>query len=245
MFKKTALIVIFVVFVISAGHCSTSTWLMKKKLSIVIDDMGYDKNLAYKFLSLNMPLAYSFLPDATYSTQLSNRFGERGYTVMIHMPSEPIDYPKDNPGKNAIYTTTSREKTFYLLNRAYENVHYAMGLNNHMGSKILQDKRHLDYIMEFLKTKHLFFIDSATIADSLGCKEAKKFDILCARRRVFLDNIKNVNYIKGQIELAVKMLKKRNSVVAIGHCSEATYEALREEKKLLKPYIIDVEYIVQ
>lgn len=118
--------------------------------------MGYNKALSYRFLSLNLPLAYSFLPDAPYTTELSNLFDKNGYTVMIHMSSEPLDYPKDNPGKNAIYVNTPKKRTMFLLNRAYKKIPAAIGLNNHMGSRILLDKRHLDYIMEFLKRNHLF-----------------------------------------------------------------------------------------
>lgn len=243
--KKIVLFFSIFFAVASLSEAATSTWLLKKKLSIVIDDMGYNKKLTLKFASLNLPLAYSFLPDAVFSTVLSNRLYEKGYTVMIHMPSQPIDYPKDDPGKNAIYTNTSKERTLFLLNRAYKKVPHAAGLNNHMGSAILLDKRHLDYIMEFLRKNRLFFVDSATIQHSLGCREAGKFKVLCAKREVFLDNKKDIDYIKHQINIAIEMLKKRNEVLAIGHCNRVTYEAIKEMREKLKPYLVSVEYIVR
>ena len=245
MSKKIVLFFSIFFAVACISEAATSTWLLRKKLSIVIDDMGYNRQLALKFASLNLPLAYSFLPDATFSTVLSNQLYNKGYTVMIHMPSQPIDYPKDDPGKNAIYTNTSKKRTQFLLNRAYRKVPHATGLNNHMGSAILLDKQHLDYIMEFLRNNHLFFVDSATIQHSLGCHEADKFRVLCAKREVFLDNKKNVNYIKHQINIAINMLNKRNEVLAIGHCNYATYEAIKAMKNKLKPYLVSVEYIVR
>ncbi len=246
MQKKVALLLfVFAFLFIQNSNASISLWLKEKKLAVVIDDMGYDKKLAYKFLSLNLPITYSFLPDAEYSKELSNDFGFRGYTVMIHMPSEPVNYPIENPGKYAVYTSQTKKQTMAVLNRAYTIVRHTMGLNNHMGSRILQDVTHLDYIMEFLKDKHLFFIDSVTISSSIGCKEARKFGVLCAKRDVFLDNKKDVNYIKIQIKKALALLKKKDSVVAIGHCNEETYEALKEMKNKIKPYIVSVEYIVR
>ncbi len=227
------------------AHSATSRWVLKKKLAIIIDDMGYDKYVSDKFLSLHLPLAYSFLPDAPLTRELAKKFDKKGYTVMIHMPSQPIDYPKDNPGKNAIYITTSKKRTMFLLKRAYRIIPEAMGLNNHMGSRILQDKTHLDYIMEFLKSNHLFFVDSATIQNSLGCSEARKFNVLCAKRRVFLDNIKDVKYIEHQLKEALKMLKVRNDVVAIGHCNIATYRAIKKMSARLKPYLTDIEYVIK
>ncbi len=245
MHKTKVVILLFFVFISIRADASISLWLQSKKLAIVIDDMGYDKKLAYKFLSLHLPLTYSFLPDAEYSKELSEEFGFRGYTVMIHMPSEPLNYPKENPGIYAIYTHMTKKQTMAVLERAYKLVRHTVGLNNHMGSKILTNKKHLDYIMEFLKKKHLFFIDSLTINNSLGCKEARKFHVLCAKRDVFLDNKKDVNYIIGQLKKALRLLKKVDAVVAIGHCNKETYLALKEMKDKLKPYLVSVEYVVK
>jgi len=247
MSKK--IVVVFALFFtflfLAEAHAATSTWILKKKLSIIIDDMGYDSFIADKFMSLHLPLAFSFLPDAPLTPKLAREFDKKGYTVMIHMPSQPLDYPKDNPGKNAIYITTSKKRTMFLLRRAFKKIPEAIGLNNHMGSRILLDKTHLDYIMEFLRANHLFFVDSATVKNSLGCVEARKFNVLCARRRVFLDNKKNVVYIKHQLNVALEMLKRRNSVVAIGHCNIDTYRAIREMSARLRPYLVDIEYVIK
>ncbi len=240
-----SILTLLVVFVVFRAEGATSRYLLHKRLAIIIDDMGYDKKLAMKFASLDLPITFSFLPDAPFSRELSDYMGKRGYAIMIHMPSEPLDYPKDNPGRYAIYTTTSKKRTFYLLERAYKKIRWAIGLNNHMGSRILKDRRHLDYIMEFLRQKHMFFVDSATVKHSLGCVEARRFNVLCIKRRVFLDNKKSIPYIEHQIELAIKMLGKRDDVVAIGHCNIETYRALRRMERRLKPYLIGVEYLVK
>ncbi|WP_025209046.1 divergent polysaccharide deacetylase family protein [Hippea sp. KM1] len=244
--KAIPIAVAFVILFIQTAFAASSLFLLKqKKLAIVIDDMGYDVALARRFKSLNMPLAFAFLPDAPFSGELSRDFSKNGFVVMIHMPSQPLDYPKDNPGKHAIYLWTSKADTLKLLNWAYKRIPNAMGLNNHMGSAILRDKPHMDYIMEFLKEHGLFFIDSATVKDSIGCAEAKKFGVMCARRRVFIDNKKDVLYIKGQLRRALAMLKKRNDVVAIGHCNEKTYEALFQMRKQLKPYLVSVVFVLK
>ncbi len=247
MSKKIAFIVFcfFFIFEPFLAHSATSRWILRKKLAIIIDDMGYNEYVADKFLSLNLPLAFSFLPDAPFTPELARKFDNKGYTVMIHMPSQPLDYPKNNPGKNAIYVNTSKERTMFLLNRALKKIPEAIGLNNHMGSRILLDKKHLDYIMEFLRRNHLFFVDSATVKNSLGCTEAERFNVLCAKRQVFLDNKKNIPYIKHQLNEALKMLKFRNSVVAIGHCNIETYRAIKEFAQRLKPYLVDIEYVIK
>jgi len=161
------------------------------------------------------------------------------------MPSQPEDYPVHNPGADAIFLWTSKKDTFKKLEEAYKIIPTALGLNNHMGSAILRDKRHLDYIMEFLKEKNLFFVDSATVKDSLGCVEAERYNVPCAKREVFLDDIKKVSYIKGQIRIALAMLKRRNEVLAIGHCNEETYKALYQMRNILKRYMVPVIFVLR
>ncbi len=245
MLKKIGLTLLALFFSIHCFGASSLYLLKKKKLAIVIDDMGYNVELAHKFEDLGLPLAFSFLPYAPYTRSLSIEASKKGFVVMIHMPSQPEDYPKDNPGSDAIFLWTPKNETFKHLEEAYKIIPTALGLNNHMGSAILRDSKHLDYIMEFLKEHNLFFVDSVTVKDSLGCVEAEKFNVPCARRRVFLDDIKQVGYIKGQIEVALRMLKRYNDILAIGHCNEKTYEALHEMSGVLKKYMVPVIFVLK
>jgi len=246
MYKKAAIISLCLIFFnFYSVYSASSTLIFKKRLAIIIDDMGYSKKEAKEFASLNIPLAYSFLPDAIYTKILSKMLADEGYTIMVHMPSEPLDYPKDNPGKNAIYINNSKKRTEYLLERAKRSIYHPIGLNNHMGSRILEDKNQMDYIMEFLKKYNMFFVDSETTPRSVGTKEAEKFKVPAAKRIVFLDNKKNVQYIEGQINKAVLLLKRHNSVVAVGHCNEKTYEALKQRLEYIKPYVVDIKYLVR
>ncbi len=245
MLKKIGLILLALLFSVHSFAASSLYLLKKKKLAIVIDDMGYNIGLTHKFENLGLPLAFSFLPYAPYTHELSLEASKKGFVVMIHMPSQPKDYPINNPGNDAIFLWTSKDETFKHLQEAYKIIPTALGLNNHMGSAILRDPTHLDYIMEFLKEHNLFFVDSATVRDSLGCLEAEKFNVPCAKREVFLDDVKQVGYIKGQIRRALNLLKKQDSVLAIGHCNEKTFEALYEMRSVLKKYTVPVIFVLK
>ncbi len=246
MLKKTGLVLLTLLFLSTTAFSGSSLYFFKKKrLAIVIDDMGYNINLTHKFESLGLPLAFSFLPYAPFSHTLSKEASDKGFVVMIHMPSQPEDYPLHNPGKDAIFLWSSKSDTINKLKEAYRVIPTALGLNNHMGSAILRDRKHLDYIMEFLKENNLFFVDSATVKDSFGCAEAIKFKVPCARRNVFLDNFKRVPYIKGQIREALRLLKTRDDVLAIGHCNVKTYEALYEMRRILKKYTVPVIFVLR
>ncbi len=246
MLKKIGLVFLALFVIANSSFSASSLYLLKKKkLAIVIDDMGYDEQLTHKFEKMGLPFAFAFLPYAPYSHDLSSEASRKGFVVMIHMPSQPEDYPIHNPGGFAIFLWSTKEETFKNLKRAYNIIPSALGLNNHMGSAILRDVTHLDYIMEFLKKNNLFFVDSATVKDSLGCQEAIKYSVPCAKRMVFLDNVKRVGYIKGQIRRAIFLLKHRNNILAIGHCNKKTYEALLQMRGILRKYMVPVIFVLR
>ncbi len=240
----TALLLLWVLLG-GSTHGATASWLFNRKLSIIIDDMGYNEILAHRFISLRLPLDFSFLPDAPYSPSLSKKFCKMGFTVMIHMPSQPLSYPGTNPGKDAIYVNTPPQKVWKLLRRAKRKLPCASGLDNHEGSRLLQDRKQMSIIMMFLRKHHMFFVDSMTTPKSIGAAEAKKYHVPYAVRLVFLDDYKNVKYITEQINKAIALLSKYNSVVAIGHCNWPMYEALKKNRKKLEKYMIDVKYVLR
>ncbi len=55
------------------------------------------------FCSLNSNVTFAILPDQRYSKLVMNKAAETGHETIIHIPMEPVSYPKDNPGANAIY----------------------------------------------------------------------------------------------------------------------------------------------
>ncbi len=202
--------------------------VFKGKISIIIDDVGYDERLALMFARLNIPLVFSCLPYAPHTGKIANKLHEMGYTVMLHMPCEPIQHPFHGLGPGALFVDASEEEITKRLEKAYKNVPFAEGLNVHQGSQFSQSADKMDVMMRFLKQKSLFFVDSMTTPHSIGYLEAEDEGIPFAKRDVFLDNVKDVSYIKKQLNNALYTARKKGRVVAIAHCNKITYKALRE-----------------
>ncbi|MCD6223412.1 MAG: divergent polysaccharide deacetylase family protein [Deltaproteobacteria bacterium] len=200
----------------------------KGKISIIIDDVGYNEKLVLKFVQLNIPLAFSCLPYASHTKEIAKKLHKMGYTVMLHMPCEPIDRPFHGLGPGALFVDADKEEIIERLEKAYQNVPFAEGLDIHEGSKFSQRIDKMDIMMQFLKKKSLFFVDSFTTPHSVGYLEAEYEEIPFAKRDVFLDNIKDISCIKEQLNKALYIARKKGQVVAIAHCNKVTYKALEE-----------------
>ena len=64
----------------------------------------------------------------------------------------------------------------------------AVGVNNHEGSLLTENREAMTFLMAELKARDLFFLDSLTSPKSLAYATAKEFGVRTNRRDVFLDN---------------------------------------------------------
>ena len=204
------------------------------QIAIIIDDIGYDKNLAMGLLNLDKNITFSILPFSPAGTQLAHSLSAKGAELMLHLPMEPTQYPKVNPGPGALFSSMSPDELLDQLRKDIHAVPGTVGANNHMGSRLTADSDKMNQIFTILKKNHLFFIDSRTSPESKCEQSARMFQLKFSHRDVFLDNFQNVEYISGQIEKLIKQAQAHGSAIGIGHPHQATLDALKRELPKLK-----------
>ncbi|NWH06538.1 divergent polysaccharide deacetylase family protein [Desulfobacter latus] len=199
------------------------------RIAIIIDDIGYDKNLAMGLLNIDKNITFAILPFSPAGTQLAHSLSAEGAELMLHLPMEPTQYPKINPGPGALLSSMSPDELLTQLRKDIHAVPGTVGANNHMGSRLTADSDKMNQIFTVLKQENLFFVDSRTSAESKGEQSARMFQLKFSHRDVFLDNFQDVEYISGQIEKLIKQAKDHGSAIGIGHPHQATLDALRRE----------------
>ncbi len=225
------------------------------KIAIILDDVGYSINgTLKKLLQIQIPLTFSVIPGLKYSKEIASMAHEKGVEIMLHMPMEYCGNSKITkedelyqtnhnmkPYKYAILTGMSKEEVEQEIEGVINDVPYAVGLNNHMGSKATADEVVMSYVLDKIKTKNLYFIDSVTTEQSVAYKLAKRKGILTNKRSVFLDNINNVEYVKERISELIYRAKRDGYAIGIGHATKGvTADALIEMIPKLKEYGIEV-----
>ncbi len=195
------------------------------KIAIIIDDMGHHEKLGDQLLDLDVNLTFSFLPYAPFTKVQVEKAHAKNREILIHLPMEAQDKTWD-PGPNALYLADSPEKQRLAIEMNLAAVPYALGVNNHMGSRYTEDREAMRLVLEELKKRNLFFIDSFTTAQSVAMEEARKLGIKTARRHVFLDNIHTQENICRQLEKLITLAKQQGWAIGIGHPNKETLLAL-------------------
>jgi polysaccharide deacetylase 2 family uncharacterized protein YibQ len=122
-----------------------------------------------------------------------------------------------------------KEQVQHAVAGMLATVPFAVGANNHEGSRATSDPQLMGELMPALREKNLFFIDSRTSAQTVAYQIAQRDGIRSAYRKVFLDDTPTREVVLGQIQLAERDAQRDGWAIAIGHPHPATIAALREE----------------
>ncbi|MCW7754026.1 divergent polysaccharide deacetylase family protein [Desulfobotulus sp. H1] len=200
----------------------------KPVIAIIIDDIGYDRAIAEELMALDIPLTFSVLPHSPYGVRIANRVHEKGHEVMLHLPMEPVEYPRINPGPGGLLLAMEPDELLGILDVNLAAIPHIRGVNNHMGSGLTQSESHINQIFTILKKKDLFFIDSRTAAKSRCRSAARLFQLPFAERDVFLDHIQHKDAVDRELSRLFRIADKHGSALGIGHPHRVTLEGLRK-----------------
>lgn len=198
------------------------------KVVIIIDDIGYDPLIAQKFLQLDLNLTFSIIPHTPFQKKIAEAARKKGRELMVHLPMEPNEYPRIDPGPGALLTSMSPDCLIGQLRKNLDAIPDAVGVNSHMGSRLTSESTRIYQIFSILKKRNLFFIDSFTTPNSVCKSSARLLKLPFAQRDVFIDHRQEIPFIRNQILHLVKIAQKHGEAVGIAHPYNITLDVLEE-----------------
>lgn len=198
------------------------------RVAIIVDDLGADLPFLRELLALKMNLTVAVLPDLPHSAESARLAHAAGQEILLHIPMEPRNYPAAKPGREPLLVKLPAEEIRRRLSSYFETVPYAVGGNNHMGSRYTEDREGMAVVLALLKERGMFFVDSRTTAQTVAIEEAIKVATPNAERDVFLDNEAEIGAIREQMHELVRIAREKGSAIGIGHPHPATLQALKE-----------------
>ena len=218
------------IIILRSGSSSFKVILLPFKepmVSLIVDDLGEDLNLAYHFMALGEPLTFSILPLRRHSQEIALKASRRGFEVLLHIPMEPKAYPLNDPGTEALMLSMDKEEIRQKVKSFIKAMPQAQGANNHMGSRFMEDPEMVRVVLETLGEEGLFFLDSLTTPNSAAEFEAKKLGLPFYKRDVFLDNAETTeDFLKAWEEL-IKIAKRKGQAIGICHPNRSTLTGLK------------------
>jgi hypothetical protein len=199
------------------------------RVALVIDDLGYAApELVARLCAQSIPFDVAVLPYQEFTSQSAEIAHARGKEVMLHLPMEPRGYPAPgkNPGPDAILFDLTEAQVRERVRKAMAAIPFRKGVNNHMGSRITPDQARMTWVLEEIKAKQCFFVDSRTEKDSVAFDVARDLAVPTIQRKIFLDDDKDPAAITRQWQKTLALAQSQHQVLVIGHIYPETIATL-------------------
>ncbi|WP_426249476.1 divergent polysaccharide deacetylase family protein [Paenibacillus pabuli] len=204
----------------ASGHTSSEApadQSQLKRMAIIIDDAGNDMKGTAEILATPVKLTLAVMPFLPTTKKDAIAAHEKGMDVIVHMPMEPNKGRPEWLGPGAITSKLTDEEVRARVEKAIDEVPYAVGMNNHMGSKITSDKRIMSIVLDVCQERGLFFVDSRTNFRSVVGEMAVTKNMPPVGNDIFLDDHNSKQHIRKQMDLAAKRALDKDVCVVIGH----------------------------
>ncbi|MGB5985043.1 MAG: divergent polysaccharide deacetylase family protein [Desulfobacterales bacterium] len=207
------------------GPASGSRSPVQPGIALIIDDIGYSYRRADLFLSLNLPLTFSVLPQLPKSGNLARTIQEQGHEIMLHQPMEPVNRRLD-PGPGALFVEDSADRIVDTMEANIDALTLAAGVNNHMGSRFTACSGKIEPALEVIKAHGLYFVDSVTSQRSVAHRTARQMGLSAGYNRYFIDPVIRESFIYSRLVQLETAALSKGQVIGIGHPHPSTARAL-------------------
>lgn len=194
-------------------------------VSIIIDDLGNSLAHGRRVIALPAPIALAILPHTAYSATLATEAQHARKEVLLHLPMQPL--ADADPGPGAVEIGMPARELDLTLEYNLRTVPHAIGVNNHMGSRMTQDAGAMRALLDALRARgNLFFLDSRTGAHSTVARVGHERGVPILARDVFLDHDLDRGAIRARLSELVAIARRRGHAIGIGHPHTQTFAAL-------------------
>jgi len=217
------------------GHAAKPVLPRQKQIFLVIDDAGLALEETQQFLHIPVPMTIAVLPHLKQTRAVCAaiaRYDDK--EIILHQPMEAYSSDVD-PGEGAIYNTTDPAAIPSILTRNLASVRGAVGVNNHMGSRVTENPVLIRQVLRYCRENGLFFLDSKTAYNSVVPLVARQEHIHLEQRDSFLDIQHDRAYVRKMWGQAVAKANRNGYAIVIGHIwSVETAAAIRDSYQTLE-----------
>ena len=206
-------------------------------ISIIIDDIGYRLHEDLRAIGLPGQVAFAIMPHSPHAGKMSALANELGKDVLLHLPMQATANEKNRfLGPGALTLEMTHAEFVQALDANLASVPHATGVNNHMGSLLTRHPGHMGWLMESLKSRKKYYLDSVTSNQSVAFSMARELQVPHLKRDVFLDNSQRDEDIEAQFKELIAVARRKGLAIGIGHPYPETMTVLSRNLLLLDNY---------
>ncbi len=188
------------------------------RIALLVGGMGLAPQATESAIaSLPGAVTLGFAPYGADLARETARAREAGHEVVLQIPMEPFDFPRNNPGPHTLLTGAGKAANVDNLTWLMSRFTGYAGVANFLGGKLTADAKALTPVLREIATRGLYYVDDGTSAQSLAVTLAPGQALAAARADVVLDTTAEPEAIEAAFARLAAIARDKG--VAIGVAS--------------------------
>lgn len=198
------------------------------RVAVIIDNLGARRDVFDPLRDIRRPLTVAVLPGLPLSEWTAREAAQAGMEVILDLPMEPYRFPEVDPGPGALLMAMGPQELQAQVGAHLASVPGAVGVTNHMGSRMTEDRTRMRTVLEVLAGRRLFLVDGLASNLSVAYDEAKALGLRAGRRQILVDHAAGEAGDREKWDDVAGWAERRGEVIVIAHGHPLTARLLRE-----------------
>ena len=207
----------------------------KPRIALIISNLGLSDTYtkaALELLPEDITLSFSHVAPRLKNWVREAR--QKGHEILLDIPMEPIGFPKNDPGRATLLTSSNEVENLNRLEHIMKQAGGYVGLLGTLGTKFMLHSETFLPVLRSIKQRGLIYVDSRSTSRSLGPELASSIQLPKAFNNVFVDKEPSQEKIKNKLDELERIALKRRFAVGIAQPLPITIEILSQWTKGLK-----------
>ncbi|OUS12215.1 hypothetical protein A9Q97_06405 [Rhodospirillales bacterium 47_12_T64] len=200
----------------------------RPKIALVLTGLGLSRAATEAAIrQLPSTITLSFTPYARDLESWIALARSHHHEVLLDLPMEPLSYPSDDPGPQALLTGRQPEGNInnlaWIANRGSGYV----GMSVYMGDRFVTSERQMKPVMEYFKDHGLLFLDNGRNKESLAVSLGSQYGVPVAVNQRAIDEAQlSRAAIDSRLAQVERIALKNGYAIATGRPYPVTLERI-------------------
>ncbi len=211
------------------------------RVVIIIGGLGISQSSTQTALQkLHPNVTLAFAPYGNSLKRWMQDARKKGHELLLQLPMEPIDYPKNNPGPHTLKADANLQENIANLHWAMSRITNYVGVMNYLGNKLLAQPASLSPIFSEISERGLLFVEDGTVRNSVAQGVAVKELVPYAKGNILLDNVRSRSAIAEKLVKLAEQAKRTGMAIGVGNAFPDTIDLVAQFAQQAKQNGIEI-----
>jgi polysaccharide deacetylase 2 family uncharacterized protein YibQ len=199
----------------------------RPRIALVVGGLGLAERATESTIStLPGEVTLGFAP---YGSDLSRKTAlarGAGHEVVLQIPMEPFDYPRENPGPHALLAGAGEAANIDNLTWLMSRFTGYAGVMNFLGGRFMADERASNPVLREIARRGLFYLDDGSSSQTITVPLAANRGLAAARADIVVDGTAQPEAIEAALARLEAIARERGVAIGVASALPASIAAI-------------------